>query len=61
MLLNARLTYAPERAEWELFAAVTNLTERAVIGSGVASPANGNQIVSYRAPRMFFAGARFNF
>ncbi|HTU57821.1 MAG TPA: TonB-dependent receptor, partial [Polyangiales bacterium] len=56
VLLNARITYAPERADWELFAAVTNLTERAVIGSGVASPANGNQIVSYRPPRMFFAG-----
>jgi iron complex outermembrane recepter protein len=60
-LFNARVTYAPERADWELFAAVTNLTQRAVIGSGVAAPANGNQIVSYRPPRMFYAGARFNF
>jgi iron complex outermembrane receptor protein len=61
MLLNARLTYAPDRGDWELFAAATNLTQRAVIGSGVASPANGSQIVSYRPPRMIYAGARFNF
>lgn len=61
MLLNVRLTYAPDRGDWELFAAATNLTQQAVIGSGVASPANGSQIVSYRPPRMIYAGARFNF
>lgn len=61
VVLNARLTYAPERADWELFVAATNLTQQAVIGSGVASPANGSQIVSYRPPRMIYAGARFNF
>jgi iron complex outermembrane receptor protein len=55
------LTYAPESARWELFAAASNLTQRAVIGSGVASPANGSQVVSYRPPRMIYAGARFNF
>jgi iron complex outermembrane recepter protein len=60
-LLNARLAYMPESAKFELFAAVTNLTNRAVIGSGVASPANGSQIVSYRPPRMIYGGARFNF
>jgi iron complex outermembrane receptor protein len=60
-VLNGRLAYMPESAKWELFASVTNLTNRAVIGSGVAAPANGSQIVSYRPPRMFFAGARFNF
>jgi iron complex outermembrane receptor protein len=60
-VLNARLAYMPESASWELYAAATNLTNRAVIGSGVASPANGSQIVSYRPPRMIYAGARFNF
>lgn len=59
--LNARLTYMPESAQFELFAAVTNLTNRAVIGSGVSSPANGSQIVSYLPPRMIYGGARFNF
>ncbi|HKU42924.1 MAG TPA: TonB-dependent receptor [Polyangiales bacterium] len=60
-MLHARLTYAPESAKWELFAAVTNITQQAVIASGVASPANGSQIVSYRPPRMFYGGARFIF
>jgi iron complex outermembrane receptor protein len=60
-LLNARISYAPEEASWELFAAATNLTQRAAIGSGVASPANGSHVVSYKPPRMFYAGARFNF
>mgnify|MGYP003471383068 FL=1 len=59
--LNARVAYLPERANWELFASATNLTQRAVIGSGVASPANGSQVVSYKPPRMFYVGARFNF
>jgi iron complex outermembrane recepter protein len=60
-LLHARLSYAPPAANWELYAAVANITQEAVIGSGVAAPANGSYIVSYRPPRMFFAGARFNF
>jgi iron complex outermembrane receptor protein len=60
-LIGARLSYAPQNAGWELYASATNLTQRAVIGSGVASPANGSQIVSYKPPRMFYAGARFNF
>jgi iron complex outermembrane recepter protein len=60
-LLHARLTYTPRNATWELYAAMTNITQEAVIGSGVAAPANGSYIVSYRPPRMFFAGARFNF
>jgi iron complex outermembrane receptor protein len=59
--LNARLGYMPESAKFELFAAVTNLTNRAVIGSGVSAPANGSQIVSYLPPRMIYGGARFSF
>jgi iron complex outermembrane receptor protein len=61
VLLSARIAYMPEEASWELYAAMSNITQEAVIGSGVASPANGSQIVSYRPPRMFYAGMRFNF
>jgi iron complex outermembrane receptor protein len=61
LTLNARLSYAPLSEKWELFVAATNLTNVAVIGSGVSAPANGNQIVSYNAPRMIYAGARFTF
>jgi outer membrane receptor protein involved in Fe transport len=59
--LNARLAYKPESQKFELYAAVTNLTNRAVIGSGVSAPANGSQIVSYLPPRLIYGGARFNF
>ncbi|MET0389296.1 MAG: TonB-dependent receptor [Polyangiales bacterium] len=60
-LINARLAYTPKSASWELYASATNLTQRAAIGSGLAAPANGSHIVSYRPPRMVFVGARFNF
>jgi hypothetical protein len=39
----------------------TNLANAAIIGSGVYGVSNGRQVVSYRPPRMIFAGARFNF
>ncbi|HKU38401.1 MAG TPA: TonB-dependent receptor [Polyangiales bacterium] len=61
VLLNARLAYAPASDAWELYVAATNLTDQAVIGSGVFGPANGSQVVSYRAPRIIYAGARFRF
>ena len=60
-LLNARVAYAPKAATWEAYLAATNITNQAVIGSGVYGPANGSQVVSYRAPRMIFGGARFHF
>jgi iron complex outermembrane receptor protein len=60
LVLNARLAFSPADLHWELYVAAQNLTDRAVIGSGVAAPANGSQIVSYRPPRMIFAGVRFN-
>jgi hypothetical protein len=41
--------------------AATNLTNQAVIGSGVFGPANGSQVISYRPPRMILAVARFKF
>jgi iron complex outermembrane receptor protein len=59
--LNARLAYMPESERFELYAAVTNLTNNAVIGSGVSAPSNGSQIVSYLPPRMIYGGARFTF
>jgi iron complex outermembrane receptor protein len=61
LLLNARLAYAPDSEAWEVFVSGTNLTNRAVVGSGVYGPANGSSIVSYRPPRMGYAGVRFNF
>jgi iron complex outermembrane receptor protein len=60
-LINARLAYVPKSQQWEAYVASTNLANAAVIGSGVYGVSNGNQAVSYRPPRMVFAGARFNF
>ena len=37
------------------------LLAAAIVGSGVYGVSNGSQVVSYRPPRMIFAGARFNF
>jgi iron complex outermembrane receptor protein len=59
--LDGRLAYASESGHWEVFVAAKNLTNEAVIGSGVASRANGSYVVSYRAPRMFYAGLHFDF
>jgi outer membrane receptor protein involved in Fe transport len=59
--LNARLTYLPSSEKWEAFVSASNLGNIAVIGSSVAAPANGSQIVSYHPPRMVYAGARFHF
>ena len=33
----------------------------AVIANGVASPANGNQMVTYKPPRMTYGGVRVTF
>jgi iron complex outermembrane receptor protein len=60
-MLNARLAYAPDSERYEVFVSASNLTNQAIVGSGVYGPANGSQIVSYRPPRMFYAGMRFNF
>jgi iron complex outermembrane recepter protein len=60
-LINARLAYAPRSLKWEAYLASTNLANAAIIGSGVYGVSNGSQVVSYRPPRMIFAGARFNF
>jgi iron complex outermembrane recepter protein len=60
-LVNARLAYSPRSMKWEAFASATNLANAAIIGSGVYGVSNGSQVVSYRPPRMIFAGARFNF
>lgn len=60
-LINARLAYTPRSQKWELYLASTNLANAAIIGSGVYGVSNGSQVVSYRPPRMIFAGARFNF
>ena len=51
----------PRSTTWEGYVSVTNVTNEAVIGSGVYGPANGSQVVSYRTPRMIFGGVRFNF
>jgi iron complex outermembrane recepter protein len=60
-MFDARLAYASEDGHWEIFAAAKNLTDRAVVGSGVAARANGSYVVSYRPPRMLYAGVRFDF
>jgi iron complex outermembrane recepter protein len=59
--LNVRLAYSPPSESWEAYFSITNLTDTAVVASSVASPANGNQIVSYKPPRMFYGGVRFMF
>jgi iron complex outermembrane recepter protein len=58
--LNARLAYALPSERWEAFVNVTNITNEAVIASGVYGISLGSQIVSYRPPRMVYAGVRFN-
>lgn len=60
-LLNARLAYSPSSMRWEAYVSATNLANAAIIGAGVYGVANGSQVVSYRPPRMIFAGLRFNF
>jgi len=60
-LVNARIAYAPRSLKWEAYVASTNLANAAIVGSGVYGVSNGSQVVSYRPPRMIFAGARFNF
>jgi iron complex outermembrane receptor protein len=60
-LVNARLAYSPRSMKWEAYVASTNLANAAIVGSGVYGVSNGSQVVSYRPPRMIFAGARFNF
>jgi iron complex outermembrane receptor protein len=47
--------------KWEAYVASTNLANAAIVGSGVYGVSNGSQVLSYRPPRMIFAGARFNF
>jgi iron complex outermembrane receptor protein len=59
--LNARLGYGPSSASWEAFVAATNLGNEAVIASSVAAVATGSQVVSYKPPRLVYAGARFAF
>lgn len=60
-LVNARIAYSPRSLKWEAYMAATNLANEAIVGSGVYGVSNGSQVVSYRPPRMIFAGARFNF
>jgi len=60
-LVNARIAYSPRSLKWEAYVASTNVANAAIVGSGVYGVSNGSQVVSYRPPRMIFAGARFNF
>jgi iron complex outermembrane recepter protein len=59
--LNARAGYGPSDGSWEVFAAGTNLTDQAVIATSVAARATGSQVVSYKPPRLLYAGIRFAF
>lgn len=60
-MFDGRVTYVPAAGNWELFVAMSNITNKAVIANGVASPANGNQMVTYKPPRMTYGGIRVTF
>lgn len=60
-VFDGRLTFVPASGGWELFVAMSNITNKAVIANGVASPANGNQMVTYKPPRMTYGGVRVTF
>lgn len=60
-VFDGRITFVPAAGSWELFVAMSNIGDKAVIANGVASPANGNQMVTYKPPRMTYGGIRVTF